>query len=955
MIEIHSDSESDIEWDDVQLTAPVLEPSNSTGDKPSEILVPLQPKKLLTKTTGRRGISTAEKQQRLTIHKLHILCLLSHLLILNRALNTEELLANSLGNIGLPDRKDLHPQKDLIPAQRSVYFNRGLRSLIDLWRNKFKTTCEGIRKPLWRSTSANIDIFKSSRETLTQSFSSLSGSRDIGAQLLTMLLRAAGVETRLVCSLQVLDIISTEESVVPHSVPFQNPEQGLRSSANDLTSDDNEPKQSTLQPRSRRQKFRVPLNNGSNIEIINTFHDPPFPVYWSEVFDVATQKWLPVDAFATNTIAKPTKLEPPQSLRELHMCYVIALDYDGFVKDVTRRYTRSFNNKIRKSRITSIESGRNWFCYAMAFLKRQWIVDSDQIEDAELLNYELSEKMPTSVQDLKDHPMYAMERHLRRDQLIAPGSRPCGSITVGRGRTPENVYQRQSILTVKSEERWYREGRQIKNGELPVKSLPRKSRERDNRAPETAVHMYTFDQTELYVPPPVVNGRIPRNTYGNCDYYMPWMIPLGGIFVQDAATARAAANLLIVDYADAITGFRFQGRLARPIISGIIVAAEYLEAVLAVQQGFVDLALEERVQAQRKKTLERWKLFLTGLAICKRHLGLIAALSRCHVSQVLPANATILIPLCCLRAPLPAAAASHRPVFAYLRAHTYAALSLLYLRNPTSPILASVKSPPPSSSRWVFHPADLSLISLHIVAEVFSSVASSYDLMNDAMSAGIHRLWKDRFVQKLDPGRGRMNILDVAGGTGDIAFRMLDHAAKVHNDHDTLVTCVDINPDMLAEGKKRLLSTCYANTPRVSFKVQNAELLDEIPSNSVDLYTIAFGIRNCTHIPLVLQQAHRVLKPGGIFACLEFGKVSPPPLASLYRQYSFSVIPLIGQLIAGDRDSYQYLVESIEKFPKQEDFAKLIEDAGFEISGNGWEDLTFGVAAIHTGLKKKYK
>ncbi|KAK9242991.1 ubiE/COQ5 methyltransferase family-domain-containing protein [Lipomyces tetrasporus] len=242
-----------------------------------------------------------------------------------------------------------------------------------------------------------------------------------------------------------------------------------------------------------------------------------------------------------------------------------------------------------------------------------------------------------------------------------------------------------------------------------------------------------------------------------------------------------------------------------------------------------------------------------------------------------------------------------------------------------------------------------------LVRDVFSSVAKSYDVMNDVMSFGIHRIWKDHFVAKLDPGRRPggepLSVLDVAGGTGDIAFRMLDWATEIHNDHQSKVLVVDINDDMLKEGHKRSLATRYEDGSRIEFKVQNAEVLDAVPDNSQDLYTVAFGIRNFTNIPAALRAAHRVLKPGGVFACLEFSKVNVGILDMIYQQYSFSVIPLIGQLVAADRDSYQYLVESIARFPSQKEFARMIQDAGFEVSGDGYEDLTFGVAAIHTGVK----
>jgi 2-methoxy-6-polyprenyl-1,4-benzoquinol methylase len=245
--------------------------------------------------------------------------------------------------------------------------------------------------------------------------------------------------------------------------------------------------------------------------------------------------------------------------------------------------------------------------------------------------------------------------------------------------------------------------------------------------------------------------------------------------------------------------------------------------------------------------------------------------------------------------------------------------------------------------------------------------------MNDLMSLGIHRLWKDHFVRSLDPGLNPilssspsspspLNILDIAGGTGDIAFRLLDHATQVHNDTTARVTVADINPSMLAAGRARLASSPYAPSHRLSFIEANAEhLTSVVPSASVDLYTVAFGVRNFTDIPAALAEAHRVLKPGGVFACLEFSKVTAaaPLLEWAYKRWSFGAIPLIGQVVAGDRDSYQYLVESIERFPDQATFADMIAAAGFEMpravnagdAGGGWEDLSGGIACIHKGIK----
>ncbi|KAI1777056.1 ubiquinone/menaquinone [Hypoxylon cercidicola] len=245
------------------------------------------------------------------------------------------------------------------------------------------------------------------------------------------------------------------------------------------------------------------------------------------------------------------------------------------------------------------------------------------------------------------------------------------------------------------------------------------------------------------------------------------------------------------------------------------------------------------------------------------------------------------------------------------------------------------------------------------VAGVFHSVAESYDRMNDLMSFGWHRVWKDHFVSSLNPGLSSSSpprpqrILDVAGGTGDIAFRMLHHAHVVNRNPDVQVTISDINASMLAVGKQRSLRLPASQQAALSFLEMDATSIPPslVPDNTYDLYTVAFGIRNFSNVPAALAEAYRVLKPGGVFACLEFSKVVNPAFDALYKRWSFGAIPLIGQLVAGDRDSYQYLVESIERFPSQQDFGRMIRDAGFAVGGQGWEDLTGGVAAIHKGMK----
>ena len=226
-----------------------------------------------------------------------------------------------------------------------------------------------------------------------------------------------------------------------------------------------------------------------------------------------------------------------------------------------------------------------------------------------------------------------------------------------------------------------------------------------------------------------------------------------------------------------------------------------------------------------------------------------------------------------------------------------------------------------------------------MVAEVFASVAPTYDLMNDLMSAGIHRLWKAEMVAWLKP-RPAMRVADVAGGTGDIAFRILERAAGAH------VAVCDINPAMVAVGRDRALDRGILSG--IDWLCGDAEALP-LADASLDAVTMAFGIRNVTRLDAALTEARRVLRPGGRFLCLEFSRVAVAALQPLYDAYSFKLLPLLGEIVAGDRESYQYLVESIRRFPDQETFKAMITDAG--LGQCRYRNLSGGVAALHSAWR----
>ena len=226
-----------------------------------------------------------------------------------------------------------------------------------------------------------------------------------------------------------------------------------------------------------------------------------------------------------------------------------------------------------------------------------------------------------------------------------------------------------------------------------------------------------------------------------------------------------------------------------------------------------------------------------------------------------------------------------------------------------------------------------------MVHGVFTRVASKYDIMNDLMSVGIHRIWKDAMMDWLAPRPGQ-RLLDVAGGTGDVAFRFLNRAPGA-----SAVVC-DLTESMLQAGAQRAEAESMAN--RLEWVVGDAMALP-FADNSFDVYTISFGIRNVTRIPDALAEAYRVLRPGGRLMVLEFSQLPNPALQWAYDRYSFNVIPVMGQIVAGDRDSYQYLVESIRRFPDQDRFLQMIVDAGFDQAK--YRNMTMGVAALHSGWK----
>jgi len=376
-----------------------------------------------------------------------------------------------------------------------------------------------------------------------------------------------------------------------------------------------------------------------------TIHESAYPVFWVEVLDEAHQKWLAIDPLVTETIHKPHVIEPPAADRENAMSYVVAFEEDGCARDVTHRYTKAYTAKTRKNRVESTQGGEKWWSKAMSRYSRGWTTDLEQIEDNELAAQAAKEPMPKNVADFKDHPYYALERHLRRNEILV-GNHSVGKVAAGRDpSTPgkkklESIFRRKDVKVVRSADSWYRLGRDVIFGEQPVKTVaPTRRPDEDddvNMEERAGTGLFTEDQTEIYEAPPVVNGRVPRNSFGNIDIYVPSMVPKGGVhvprksllplFLYDQSTltnfidpeASRAARILGIDYSDALTGFSFKGRHGTAILTGVVVASNFGEAVEAVIEGFSDDRAQAEEEQRARNARRLWKRFLAKLRIKER-------------------------------------------------------------------------------------------------------------------------------------------------------------------------------------------------------------------------------------------------------------------------------------------------------------------------------------------------
>lgn len=602
-------------------------------------------------------ISKEERQERKLIHQTYLVAMILHGHVRNKWCNNKPLqlelrkrIPRSILNLLYPETGSQLADKAVKDVVYSRRFLDGVRDLMLFYKKRFKVSSKGIIYKNWhelslrqRYTLKNVDFPKFSGLV-----ERMKGSRDIGAQGFLCLARALGLTARLVYSIQAPDVTlivskeslkasddKTTASVIPEQAPVPA-----------------QPKSMAYFNRKDKILEEIGRNSQGGYHPLNSvlFEDSSYPIFWVEIWNKYTKKWLSVDPIVLNIVEvspmrRRSKFEVPLKETRNHLTYAIAYDNEGGIMDVTRRYCQYFNAKNVKKRIEfKSEEDAEWYKHiikSLNSLKRQdKLSDLDILELKEFRERDLAEGMPPNVADFKNHPIYALEPQLRQNEVIYPkdSTSSCGKYrirTKESGRNVEKVltvYKRSHVYDLKSAKAWYLRGRVLKIGVQPlkIKQKPANKLHEDLGGDDDdgVTRLYAHFQTQLFIPPAVVNGKIPRNAYGNIDVYTPSMVPENGYLVRADDTGYTvkqmveAARILEIDYAKAVVNFDFKNRKSNkmPTIKegGIVIDVQFKEGILAVLENIKEQDDEAKRKLIEDIALKNWKFFLTKLRIQSR-------------------------------------------------------------------------------------------------------------------------------------------------------------------------------------------------------------------------------------------------------------------------------------------------------------------------------------------------
>ncbi|TIA90439.1 hypothetical protein E3P99_01568 [Wallemia hederae] len=612
----------------------------------------------------RAGPSPEERAARLHSHKIHAVALLANAKHRNKLLNDELLHARMLSLVPIHYQlafSALTPSNIPDPIERSRLFDKALKRLMDWWRSSFEidwSLLTPLTKPYadvqeelkskrkGRQSAQDNDQYEviRSEKSLQKRALQMRGSRDMSAQLFTALCRALNVPARLVVSLQAVPyrvqsqtatakpaVISLDDSDAEagtSSAPdtrFMTWEQRQKSGfkgtdeafiRGEAISADRAPPIVRLSSHQRKKKKNTPNKS-------DTFDTQSPPIFWTEVFSRPDGKWIVVDPIRNMIRTKARNMMDPGSAYKYNkMTYVIAFEEDGYAKDVTARYAKQYGTRTVKQRPPTTKNGGDWWERVMSSrgVARPYRLARDDVEDAELHQAAFSEPMPQSMQGFKDHPVYVLARHLKREEVVNPPRE------IGRFKG-EVVYPRANVQLLKTSENWLRQGRVVVEGAQPLKRVKQRAVTIGKRRAQEAAALageeelmqglYSRAQTELYQAPPVVDGRVPKNKFGNIDLYTPTMLPQGGAHLPQKGIAKIAKKLG-VDYGEAVTGFEFRQRKANPVLTGIVVDATQKEAVVDAYEEWQSQQAEKELEKQTKEVYKQWQKLVQGLRIRER-------------------------------------------------------------------------------------------------------------------------------------------------------------------------------------------------------------------------------------------------------------------------------------------------------------------------------------------------
>lgn len=689
----NDEDEDDIDWEDAMETSPSK--GVSSGATPVQdlelTLDPTSGVPTMSLLDSKKGPSKIEREIRINTHRVHVQCLLFHNALRNAWMNDKKLHEILLSQLPEGIKKEVKrwrvasaleppPPEEVLdkkskkkkrkerrdwgdgathaePGQPDM--SRGdpilslLRILAAYWKNNFKITAPGLRKHGYRPLHVVDELVSSfkngehnpelhgeriqNREELRSLAEKRQGSRDLGAQLFTALLRALGIEARLVSNLQPLGFGWTKAEV-----DTSDKKQSQKSDNTSLSSEDDDDGGSSVK-QSKRAKYDWDL---------------PFPIYWTEAVSPITHEVIPVDPLVLSDSVATTPehvaaFEPRGARAEKAkqiIAYVVAHSADGTAKDVTTRYLRrrtwpgkTKGFRLPVERVTRTSAGNrtstfeyDWFRMTMRGYMRpdDKRTAVDDVEDAKDLvpnqpERKVAKKEGDTLQSLRASTEFVLERFLRRDEALLPGAKPVRTFVSGRGANAkeENVYRRSDVVKCMSAESWHKEGRRPKPGEQPLKRVPiravtlMRQREVDEVERETGERplqgLYARYQTEWIIPPPIVNGVIPKNEYGNIDCFVPSMVPKGAVHIPYSGTARICKKLGI-DYAEAVVGFEFGSKMAVPVIQGVVVAEENGGLVLDAWRAEQRAKREKERLQKEKQILQTWRKFIMGLRIMQR-------------------------------------------------------------------------------------------------------------------------------------------------------------------------------------------------------------------------------------------------------------------------------------------------------------------------------------------------